>query len=212
MKSTLKFGLLIVMLAGVFTANAQKYRLEVGYNNPIRYGTNISSTTFNGIKLGGTVEFDLKNNFSLLTGALYNIIYSDKLQMYPNKDSVTYRTMGHYLDIPIRLTYTYPITKDLKAFGFAGPNINIGLFQQQNTYSTLTDELNIIDGITPGKMDLFSGSIINRLNLQVGIGGGIQWKKYQLKAGYDFGINKLNRTGTGNQYQSGWYVSVAYEF
>lgn len=212
MKLSLKSGLLFVLLTAVITANAQTYRLEVGYNNPIRFGANVSPTKFDGIRIGGTAEFDLKNNFSLLTGALYNFVYSNKLQGYPNSDSVVYKTFGHYLDIPIRITYSLPITKNLKVFGFAGPNFNIGLFQNQETISTLSAALNQFHGIKPGKSDLYNDGIINRLNLQIGLGGGIQWKKYQLKSGYDFGINKLNRTGTGNVYQSGWYVSLAYEF
>lgn len=212
MKLSLKSGLLFVLLTAVITANAQTYRMEVGYNNPIRFGANVSPTKFDGIRIGGTAEFDLKNNFSLLTGALYNFVYSNKLQGYPNSDSVVYKTFGHYLDIPIRITYSLPINKNMKVFGFAGPNFNIGLFQNQETISTLSTALNQLHGIKPGKSDLYNDGIINRLNLQIGLGGGIQWKKYQLKAGYDFGINKLNRTGTGNVYQSGWYVSLAYEF
>lgn len=212
MKSAFRISLVIVLLSAVCSLQAQIYRLEVGYNNPVRFGANVSSTYFNGIKIGGTAEFDLKNNFSLLTGALYNIVYSNKHQMYPNADSVTYKTFGHYLDIPVRVTYTYPITKNLKVFGFAGPNFNIGLFQNQETISSLTDALNQFHGIKPGKSDLYNDGIINRLNLQIGLGGGIQWKKYQLKSGYDFGINKINKTGTGNVNQSGWYVSLAYEF
>jgi hypothetical protein len=208
----LKFSLLIVLLTIVFAANAQKYRLEVGYNNPVRFGSEVSSTYFNGIRIGGTAEFDLKNNFSLLTGVLYNIVYSDKLQMYPNADSVTFKTIGHFLDIPIQVNYTYPINKNLKVFGFAGPNINIGLYQSRKTTSTLSDALNTYNGVFPGKVDLYSSSIVNRLNLQIGVGGGVQWKKYQLKAGYDFGLNKINRTGSDSQHQSGWFVSLAYEF
>ncbi|MFT3751920.1 MAG: outer membrane beta-barrel protein [Paludibacter sp.] len=212
MKQTLKLGLLFVLLTAVISTYAQTYRLEVGYNNPIRFGANVSSTKFNGIRIGGTAEFALKNNFSLLTGVLYNIVYSNKLQGYPNSDSVTYKTWGHHLEIPLQVKYTYPITKNLKVFGFAGPNFNVGLLQNQETISTMSTALNQFHGITPGKSELYKDGIINRLNLQVGVGGGVQWKKYLLKSGYDFGLNKLNRTETGNVYQSGWYISLAYEF
>jgi len=213
MKKALKLHLLIAFLVIVCIAKAQTYRLEVGYTNPDRHGANISSTYFNGIRLGGTAEFELKKNFSLLTGALYNIVYSNKLQTYPNSDSVVYKTFGHYLDIPLRVTYTLPVNKNLKFFGFAGPNLNIGLFQNQEIISTLSTSLNAINNIVPGKTDFYKSSILNRLNLQVGIGGGVQWKNYQLKSGYDFGINNLNRTDTGgNQFQKGWYVSFVYQF
>lgn len=181
------------------------YRLEIGYNNPARYGAGISSTYYNGIKLGGTVEFGLKNNLSLLSGVLYNLVYADKLQKYPNSTSVTYTSWGHFLDIPIRLTYTYPLSKNLKIFGFAGPNIEIGLFQNLKTTST-------VSYVPSAFSDLYKDAVLNRLNFQLGAGGGVQWKKYQLKAGYDFGLNNLNKLNTGGQFQKGWYVSFAYDF
>ncbi len=214
MKKALKLYLLLAFLVVASLANAQTYRLELGYNNPVRLGPTSSSTYFNGIKLGGTAEFDLKNNLSLLTGALYNIVYADKLQGYPNSQTVTYQTFGHFLDIPLRVTYTYPITKNLKVFAFAGPNFNIGLFQNMKITSTQTYSENDPLYIKPGSFNRYSGTDyqLNRLNLQIGVGGGVQWKKYQLKGGYDFGINNLDKSGTGNLYQKGWYVSAAYQF
>lgn len=205
MKLALKTYLVIALLSLVYNANAQTYRLEVGYNIPERFGSNISTTYFNGVKLGGTAEFKLKNNFSLLTGALYNYIYSDKIQGYPNLATVRAISFGHFLDIPARFTYTYPLTKSLKVFGFAGPNLNIGLFQTMKTTST-------VSYIPSANTDLYKDNVLNRINLQIGLGGGVQWKKYQLKASYDFGINNLNRSGSGNIYQKGWYISVAYDF
>ena len=212
MKRAFRISFIIILLSTVCTLNAQTYRLEIGYNNPQRFGPTVSSTNFNGIKIGGTVEFQLKNNFSLLTGALYNLVYSNKLQMYPNADSVTYMSVGHSIDIPVRLHYTYPFSKDFKVFGYAGPNLNIGLSQFQGTVSTLGTAESTYTGIVSNTKDLYQASILNRLNLQVGVGGGVQWKKYQLKAGYDFGINTLNVSGSNKLYQSGWYVSLAYDF
>lgn len=212
MRSTLKFYSLFILLVFACSVFGQKYRFEVGYNNPVRKGETVSSTYFNGIRLGGTAEYDLKNNLSLLTGVLYNFIYSDKLQMYPAQASVVYKSQGHQIEIPIRATYSLPITKNFKMFGFAGPNIGFGLAHSQDVTSTLTNALNTTYGVQPGKSDLYKNSIINRLNLQIGVGGGIQWKRYQLKSGYDFGVNNMDRTGSGIQHQNSWYVSLAYEF
>ena len=212
MKSAFRISFVIILLSAVCSLNAQTYHLEIGYNNPHRFGSNVSSTNFNGIKIGGTVEFKFKNNFSLLTGALYNMVYSNKLQKYPNADSVTYMSFGHSIDIPVRLQYSYPFSKDFKVFGYAGPNLNVGLSQFQGTISTLSATETAYTGIVSNTKDLYKTSTLNRLNLQVGIGGGVQWKKYQLKAGYDFGVNTLNVSGSNKLYQSGWYVSLAYEF
>ena len=213
MKSTLKFNLIIALLALVCSINAQTYRLEIGYNNPQRFGTGASTTFFNGVKLGGTAEFKLKNNFSLLTGVLYNCVYSNKLQGYPSDETVRYKTIGHFLDVPARLTYTLPLSKSLKVFGFAGPNLNIGLYQKRVVTSSLDPTYDYY--VKSEISNLYSGSSslqLNRLNLQVGLGGGVQWKKYQLKATYDFGINNLNKNSSDDSYslhQKGWYFSVA---
>ena len=215
MKSALKFRILVVLLVAVCSLNAQVYRIELGYNNPVRLGNNFSSTYFNGIQLGGTAEYDLKNNLSLLTGVLYNFVYSDKLQKYPNSTSVKYVSYGHFLDIPLHVTYTYPFSKTLKAFGYAGPNINIGLFQNMNITSTLTYNPSNPYYIQPRSLNVYGSDPVyqlNRINLQVGLGGGIQWKKYQLKAGYDFGINNLNKLDTGNMNLNGWHVTIGYSF
>ena len=216
MKSVLKFRLLLVLLVAVCTLNAQTYRLEVGYNNPVRTGTGISSTFFNGIQLGGTAEYDLKNNVSLLTGALYNFVYSDKIQKYPSSTAVTYTSQGHFVDIPVRLMYTYPMSKNLKFFGYGGPNLNIGLFQNMKITSTQTYSPSSPLYVQPRSINLYTGSDqdyqLNRLNLQIGLGGGVQWKRYSLKSGYDFGINNLNKLDTGSMHQSGWYLTLGFSF
>lgn len=206
MKSALKIRIVIVLLVLVVcSVKAQTYRLEVGYNNPVLKGVDVSSTFYNGIKLGGTAEYDLKNNLSLLTGVLYNIVYSNKIQKYPNLTSVKSISFGHFLDIPVHVTYTYPFSKSLKAFGFAGPNLNIGLFQSLNSTSNVS--------YIPSKfLDLYKDAVLNRLNLQLGVGAGVQWKKYQIKAGYDFGVNNLNRLNTGTLNQNEWYVTFGYDF
>jgi len=216
MKSALKIRLLFVLLVTVCSLNAQTYRLEVSYNNPVRTGSGISSTYFNGIQLGGTGEYNLKNNFSLLTGVLYNFVYSDKIQKGANSQDVTYKTQGHFLDIPIRLVYTYPLNKNLKVFGYGGPNLNVGLFQNLKITSTQAYASTSPFYIQPRSINVYNSSDsqyqLNRLNLQIGLGGGVQWKKYSIKSGYNFGINNLNKLDTGSMHQGGWYITLGLSF
>lgn len=212
MKTALKISLLVLIFSSAINLSAQKYAVEIGYTNPAKHGSNFSPTYFYGGRIGGTANFDLKNNLSLLTGALYSFVYSDKLIGYPNSGSVNKKTTGHFIDIPIHVLYSLPISKTLKVFGYAGPNINVGLSQNQITTSNLSAALNTFHAVEVGTKELYSSSILNRLNLQIGLGGGIQWKKYQIKSGYDFGVTNLNRIDTGNLFQRGWYVSFSYEF
>jgi hypothetical protein len=212
MRSSFKISFVIIMLSAVCTLKGQTYRIEAGYSNPKLYGNNVSSVYFNNIKLGGTAEFKLKNNFSLLTGALYNYVYSNKLQKFPNSATVKYDYKGHSIDIPARVIYTLPFAKNLKAFTYAGPNLNVGLLLDRKVYSTLSNALNIKNEVLPSVDDLYKSSLLNRLNLQVGVGGGVQWKRYQVKGGYDWGINNLNSVDNGSLHQNAWHVSLSYQF
>ena len=216
MKSTLKL-ILVSMVLSIGILSAQTYRLEVGFVSPKQSGAEFSTNYFNGGRLGVSAEFGLKHNFSLLTGALYSLVYSNKVQYYSSTDSVTYKTFGHSIDIPLRLTYTLPLSKNLKVFGFAGPNINVGIAQPRKTTAVLSSSLReVIEFVnvpTNGTEDLYKSAMISRINFQMGAGGGVQWKNYQLKGGYDFGINSINKVDTSKLFrQGGWYVSLVYQF
>lgn len=221
MKDLKRICTLVVLTFAFLLGSAQTYRIEAGFISPKQSGTYFSTNYFNGIRLGATAEFNLKNNFSLLTGALYSVVYSKKVQYYglESADSVTYKTYNHGIDIPLHLTYSLPITKDLKVFAFAGPKLNIGLAQPRNTTAVLSETTrNFIasqGGVVPsnGTEDLYKSAMISRINFQMGAGGGVQWKNYQLKGGYDFGINSINKIDSSKLlHQSGWYVSLVYQF
>lgn len=218
MKKISFFLIIAFVLTGSFV-NAQKIGLEIGSVNPKQSGSAFSTNYFNGGRLGVTAEFGLKKNFSLLTGALYSVVYSSKTQYYTSDDSVKYSTFNHSVDIPLRINYTLPLFKDFKIFAFAGPNLNIGLAQPRKTTAVLSNTTLAVFtelGQTPpknGTEDLYKNALINRINFQMGAGGGVQWKNYQLKGGYDFGINSINKIDSGKLlHQGGWYVSLVYQF
>ena len=224
MKRILSISLIILVLSTVFSLNAQSKknvqkkktqisldslilkkltnRFEVGYNNPAQYGANFSTTYFNGFKVGLTTEYPIQQNLSLLSGILYNFVYSDKLQVYGSSTYVFYSTNGHFINIPVQIAYTLPVSNDLKFSGFAGPTLNFGIYQKKSTFSTVAGVSTVFNN-----QDYVSN--LNQLDLQLGLGLGVQWKQYQLKGGYDFGLLNINRLSTGNLYQKGWYISLS---
>lgn len=232
MKQLSKLSFLFLFTMFFINAAAQKYGIEAGFVQPKQSGSQFSTSYFNGGRLGGSVEFELKNNFSLLSGALYSLVYSDKTQYYSASDSVNYKTFGHSLEIPLQVQYSLPVSKNFKFFAFAGPNIGIGLAQPQKVTAVIsaTTKKNIEDyKVIPENMksfvrlesdsyannDLYVKSVIQRINLQISIGGGVQFKNYKLKGGYDFGINSINKIDTSKLMRlqkSGWYVSLVYQF
>lgn len=178
-------------------------RIEIGYNNPAQYASGKSSTYFNGLKVGLTTELPLKNNFSLLSGVLYNLVYSDKLQNYPGATSVNYLSYAHFINVPVHLIYNLPVSKELKFSVFGGPTLNYGISQTQGIISTYS-------GITTTYTNDMYKSTLNQLDVQLGVGLSVQWNKYQLKGGYDYGLLNISKSTTlGNLYQKGWYVSLS---
>ena len=178
---------------------------------------------YHGRKSGVNVQLDYKNNFSLLTGVLYSVVYSSNLQRFAVIDSIytgtvsTY-TFGHSLDVPIRAKYTLELPKEWKLFAFAGPNVNVGIAMTQHVDASLNPGTNdLIDDLwgrkyKTGVEDLYKSALIHRINFQLGVGGGVQWKKYQVQAGYDFGVNNLSRMDSHKLRTGGWWVSLAYQF
>lgn len=197
---------------GILNASAQKITLEGGYFNPKRIGPSTGETYFDAIRIGALAEYDLKYNFGIQSGLLYNIGYSNKTQRYAvSGDSVVYNTWSHALEIPVRVVYNLPLFKDFKVFGFAGPNIQIGLIQNQKVDVGLSNELVNMTGLQSGNYELYGDKKLNRINLQLGAGGGVQWRKYSVKAGYDWGLNNLDRTKSDKVRQGNWYVTLGYQ-
>jgi hypothetical protein len=204
MKKTLVISALLLFTLVPFSVMAQKISLESGYINPGRNGVNTSSFYLNGIQVGAAVDIDLKYNFGLHTGLLYTAPYGYNQQFYPSA-AANYFTVALFTDIPLRVTYSLPASETFKFFVFAGPNLNIGMVQNQIVNSTVSN-------IPSKNTDLYSNNVLSRYNVQLGAGAGMQWNQLILKGGYDFGLNNLNLLSTGNQYQNTWNITFAYEF
>lgn len=226
--STIRIALFLVLMivsSGIF---AQKYSAEIGFIQPQRYGNDFKSDFFNGVRMGAHVEFDLGKNFTLLSGTLYSVVYSRNSQYYTPTDSVVYQTFNHSIHIPVQAYYYLPVSKNFKFLAFAGPTISVGLAEPQKVTASISASNKAeIEGIIPENMkgfmrtesatyrdnDLYAKSLIRRINFQITVGGGIQFKNYQLKAGYDFGINSINKVDTNSILrQRGWFTSFVYKF
>lgn len=202
------------------TSWAQTFRIEAGYLQPVRRSNDISSQHLNGIRVGGTVDFDIpKVNFlSIHTGLLYSFTFGKDAQKYnftSYSDSIRINNrQGHFLDIPVHVVASYRLFGDkVKVFAFAGPNFNIGLYQQQDVQTTITDGggLQWLEdlGYYEGRRNLYPDRL-RRFNFQLEAGGGLEWWKLQVKGGYSFGINNISKLGISRERQGGWYVTAAY--
>jgi len=203
-----------------------EYRLEGGYVQHWQHSkTNLSRLYLHGGRLGMTFDFLLPYRLSLQTGLLYTLAYGkcsqkfgivNEEESYAISDSVFHRVTEHWLAIPIRCFYNIKLWKQLNLFFYGGPQLMIGLAELDNVNNLLptkatqfyTKEL----GMHLERYNRFEKELYP-VNIQLGIGGGLEWDCFRLQAGYDFGLNnQVRHTQIKDQHmwEWSWYVSFAY--
>ncbi len=236
MKLGLKSYSLLLVLFVTVAANAQmkifsipvSVSFEAGYSDQLRHGKQTSNTNIHGIRLASLAEFTLPLDIRLSTGAIYTSTHSYKDQGYPGLSSsgsvalayVYSNSFGHAINVPLHLGYELPLFGKFKIFGFAGPTLGIGLREHRLTHTvnmsddiiSLIKENDFLFNYTAGKTELYGDEELKRLNWMASVGGGIRFKNYYVKSGYDFGLNSINAKTDQRVVQSGWYVMGGYTF
>ena len=202
------------------------YRVEAGYAQHWQRPHDISfpEIYLHGIRLGASFTFVLPKHFDIQTGVYYTLLYGRNDQHWRSMDApsvqteyIRHRVLAHNLTIPVRMYYTVPVWKQLSIFFFTGPQLHIGLAENDYLQTNLSDGTKTwleTQGIATSPYDRMADELV-RANIQWGVGGGLEWDRYRLQAGYDFGLNNLVRhPKTSGQYMSewGWFVSFCYKF
>lgn len=199
------------------------WRLEAGY---VQYDERVRDTTVyyqHGLRIGATVDFNLPYRFSIQTGALATLCYGIDQQRWRSMtaESAQVEVMNHHivqlqLTIPVRAYYNVQLWKKFNMFFFAGPQLQVGLTNydvlENKTSELCTAYLQEIGEQTTNH-DNYITNDLYRVNLQFGIGGGFEWDRYRLQAGYDFGLNNLTKTPIVPKQKHnewGWMVSFGY--
>ena len=200
------------------------WRLELGYAQPHHRTKDTSVVYMHGVKLGATVDFILPYRFSIQTGALFTFTYGQNSQHWANvlPDDAQINILQHnllqfQLSIPVRAYYNINVWKKLNIFFYAGPQLNVGLMhydvlKPQVASSTL--EWMEQQGMFTTSHDRYMTKELYRTNIQFGLGGGLEWDRYRLQAGYDFGLNNILRSPIADSYKRyewGWMATFSYK-
>lgn len=199
-------------------------RLEAGYVQLNHRTQDTSALYLHGLRLGATVDFTLPHNFSIQTGALATLAYGINKQHWPivGEENAQINILKHnivqlQLSIPVRAYYNVKLWKKLNLFFYAGPQLQIGLTNydilKNNTSADVTDWLQQ-NNILTTKHDKYITKELYRTNIQFGIGGGLEWDRYRLQAGYDFGLNNILRTSVLPKQKLnewGWLCTFSYQ-
>lgn len=206
-----------------------EYRIEAGYvqHNQWSKGTEDGDIMYpdlylHGARVGATFTFKLPLHFGLQTGLLYTLVYGRQEQHWRSMDAqsvqeeyIRHRILEHNLTIPVRAFYTIPLWRQLNLFFYGGPQLHIGLAQNDYMQKHLSQETDLwlrTQGVPTEPYDRMANELL-RANIQMGVGGGLEWDRYRLQSGYDFGLNNLvhNKIAKDqHMWEWGWYVSFSY--
>ena len=203
---------------------ATPWRLEVGYAQLNHRTQDTSALYLHGLRVGATVDFVLPHNFSIQTGALATFTYGQNNQHYPliSAENAQINILQHnilqlQLTVPVRAYYNIKLWKELRMFFFAGPQLQIGLTNydiiNNKTSADVTDWLEQ-NNILTTNYDRYMKRELYRTNIQFGLGGGLEWDRYRLQAGYDFGLNNILRTSLLPKQRTnewGWMCTFSYK-
>ena len=202
------------------------YRLEVGF---VQNWQRVRKVEFpdmylNGVRLGATFTFNLPLHFGLQTGLLYTLVYGTNEQHWRSMDApsvqteyIRHRVLEHSFAVPVRVYYTIPLWKQLNLLFYTGPQLYIGAAENDYMETHLSEGTkNWLDGqgIPTEAYDRMANDLI-RANIQWGLGAGLEWDRYRLQGGYDFGLNNLvkhKQTKDQHMAEWGWFVSFSYKF
>lgn len=196
-----------------------EWRLELGYvqNNQRTRNETFPNTYLHGGRVGVAIDFLLPYHFSLQTGVHYSLAAGRTTQHWGIADTIVqteyqrHDIVQHNIIIPLRAYYTQKLVKDFRMLFYAGPQLQIGLAQKDKITNHL-DELTLQNlqayGIRTESYDR-EKEILYRCNIQLGVGGGFEYDRYRLTAGYDFGLNNLvkhKRISSQQMWEWSWFV------
>ena len=203
-----------------------EYRIEAGFAQHWQrpHDITFAERYLHGVRLGATFTFILPLHFSMQTGLLYTLLYGKNDQHWRSvtapttqEEYIRHHVVAHNFTVPVRVYYTIPVWKQLNLLFFTGPQLQIGLAQNDYLKTHLSEpamEWMKSQSIPVEPYDRMKDELV-RANIQWGLGAGLEWDCYRVQGGYDFGLNNLIKNKqTPNQYMSewGWFVSFCYRF
>lgn len=203
---------------------SMEYRVEIGYAQNWQWSRkeNFMDMYFHGGRIGATFDFMLPKHFSLQTGLLIDITYGQRDDHWRSMDAPSvqveylhHRILQSYATIPVRAYYNIGLWKKLNMFFFTGPQLAIGFTEHDFLVPHVSEKVNVWlqdEGYKTSEYDRLNYEI-RRVNIQWTIGGGFEWDKFRLQAGYEFGLNNMVRkkvVANQHMWQWGWFVTFCY--
>lgn len=179
-------------------AEEQYFGVQVGFtqpttrlNNPLAVDIKeLIPTVYNGFKVGVIYDATLVAGFGYSIGLNYTFGTNKTdwkavgTNVYPRRYSAGFY---HQLEIPVDWQYKFEIARDTWLILYTGPTIQCGIafgnkwFEQKKPNGDITTSIE-------NRYDAASAYALKRINVTWGVGAGLQYQRYFVRGGYDFGI------------------------
>lgn len=196
----LRFISVIVLIVSVnLSLFAQEKKVEFGLAGGYGYTlAKLKNSQFNdnlaGFHLGPTFRFNIDERFSVRTSLFYNyfsgINITNSMLKLKKATGVWHQTKinANSIDLPLRLAMQAPLAEDLHFFVMAGPNFNYGLSKVASTEYFTDRKLRRTE---KGK-NIYETQEYEKIDVQLGLALGLQWRGLFLQGSYDWGVRDRN--------------------
>ena len=199
MKKIIVCALLLCALSTMMQAQGkQSLGVQIGFTQPITRlnapisgkESNLEPTTYNGFKIGLAYDATIVAGFGYTIGLNYTFAANKTdwksvgINTYPR----TYTSeLYHQLEIPVDWQYKFEIAKNTWLVLYTGPTLQCGLSFNRNTHKQ-NEPNGDISTLENNRYDDKNINALKRINVTWGLGAGLQYDRYYLRGGYDFGI------------------------
>lgn len=205
MKTMIKTCFIAVAILLGVNVNAQDKPLEFG----VKAGVNLSTFSGDnegakakvGFNAGVTVDYAITPEVYLLSGLEYSLKGA-------KVDGVDVKLNMSYLQLPIHIGYKLAIAENTKVVFRGGPYVAYAIDGKWKVGGISIDAFG--DEIKTADVD--GTSKLKRFDFGLGIGAGLEFGKFGVGLGWDFGLVKVNDSDGGSLKNMNGYLSVGYRF
>lgn len=196
-----KFLMTLAVACFALTASAQE---KGDFRFGVTAGMNVSNIT--------DMEMDSRIGFHVGAKAEYNItdnLYGSAALLFSQKGnkkeegSIEATSNPGYLELPIHIGYRFKMGEKVSIFGETGPYFAYGICGKDKLEGT---------GVADYDVKFFDYDNVNKFEFGWGVKAGVEYAKFQIGLGYEYGITKVFDIDDVKPHNSNFMVSVAYMF
>lgn len=201
---------IILSIAAMAIAVSSFAQISVGAgyaNNAAKsiVGSTEMNGTENGIFVEGSYGISLDDSFSIIPGVRYTYLGAQHAnEIFGGRLGINGKVKEHFLAVPVSAQYALDLN-GAKILIFAGPTFSLGL-SSTTTGTPVTPQASI------ETRDNFNGQNLERVDILVGCGLGIEFGKLAVKAGYDFGLLDRSSSEMITRKDTGMHAGVYFAF